>query len=297
MRNLHHGQSIELAVGQQIRSQGLFRVRVQCISGQVEVGLLGLRPLLNLTQLGIADLRDQAGQNALDRPGTLHVGMVVVMQNDRMQVHDAVIQRQQDVSEVHEGTRKPLDPLDVVVPKGTYSWPAGMLDKIASTLKPAGVLIPVRHRDNGLSVLLTQRSADLKHHAGQVSFPGGGMEDHDTDIVATALREAHEEVGIHPELVDIAGYLNPTPTITGFAVTPVIGFVHTSFELRVDPTEVEKAFEVPLEFLMTPANHQRYSVSYEGKARHFYAMPYGERYIWGATAGILRVMYERLYAE
>ncbi len=123
------------------------------------------------------------------------------------------------------GTQLPADPLDVVMPPGHRRWPQGMRQKLNVPLKPAGVLVPMIERDAGLSVLLTQRAPHLKHHAGQVSFPGGSMEAHDQDVLATALRETHEEVGIPPDDVDVIGYLRSMPTITGFAVTPVIGLV------------------------------------------------------------------------
>lgn len=185
------------------------------------------------------------------------------------------------------GTRQPADPLDVVAPHGTYSWPDGMLEKIASTLKPAGVLIPVRQHESGLSVLLTQRSAELKHHAGQVSFPGGRMEPSDTDIEATALRETHEEIGIRKEHVSIIGYLEPMPTVTGYAVTPVVGFVDGSVELVIDRTEVEYAFEVPLDFLTEPGNHRMVTREWQGLTFSMVEFHYKDQRIWGATAQML----------
>ena len=186
------------------------------------------------------------------------------------------------------GTRKPLDPLDVVVPRGTYSWPVGMLEKIASTLKPAGVLIPVRQHETGLSVLLTQRSADLKHHAGQVSFPGGRMEDSDADIEATALRETREEVGISEDEVAIIGYLETMPTVTGYAVTPVVGLVDGGVDLTIDRTEVEFAFEVPLPFLLDPANHRLVDREWQGLSFSMVEFHFDGKRIWGATAQMLR---------
>jgi 8-oxo-dGTP pyrophosphatase MutT (NUDIX family) len=185
------------------------------------------------------------------------------------------------------GTRKPLDPLDVVVPRGTYSWPAGMLEKIASTLKPAGVLIPVRQHETGLSVLLTQRSADLKHHAGQVSFPGGRMEESDADIEATALRETCEEVGISEDAVAIIGYLETMPTVTGYAVTPVVGLVDGGVNLTIDRTEVEFAFEVPLPFLLDPANHRLVHREWQGLSFSMVEFHFDGKRIWGATAQML----------
>ena len=184
-------------------------------------------------------------------------------------------------------TRKPSNPLDVVVPRGTYSWPLGMLEKIAATLKPAGVLIPVRRHEAGLSVLLTQRSADLKHHAGQVSFPGGRMEESDADIEITALRETREEIGISEEDVSIIGYLETMPTVTGYAVTPIVGFVDGSVPLEIDTTEVEYAFEVPLSFLTESANHRMVTREWQGLSFSMVEFHYEGQRIWGATAQML----------
>ena len=152
------------------------------------------------------------------------------------------------------GTRLPEDPTDVVLPPGSERWPADMRKQLTTGLTPAGVLIPVFERNGTLTVLLTQRSADLKHHAGQISFPGGRMETGDRDIAHTALREAHEEVGIRPEEVSVIGYLDPMPTVTGYAVTPVVGLVAGQAEVSVDHTEVEYAFEVPLTFFVDERN-------------------------------------------
>lgn len=185
------------------------------------------------------------------------------------------------------GTRKPTNPLDVVMPRGAYSWPHGMLDKIASTLKPAGVLIPVRQHDAGLAVLLTQRSADLKHHAGQVSFPGGRMEESDVDIEVTALRETREEIGIHEEQVSIIGYLETMPTVTGYAVTPVVGLVDGAVQPCIDTTEVEYVFEVPLAFLMESENHRMVTREWQGLSFSMVEFHYEGQRIWGATAQIL----------
>jgi 8-oxo-dGTP pyrophosphatase MutT (NUDIX family) len=185
------------------------------------------------------------------------------------------------------GSRKPLDPLDVVVPSGIYSWPAGMLDKIAATLTPAGVLVPVRRHDTGLTVLLTQRSAELKHHAGQVSFPGGRMEESDADIVATALRETREEVGIAENQVSIVGYLETMPTVTGYAVTPVVGLVEGSVDLEIDRTEVEYTFEVPLSFLLDSANHRLVQREWQGVSFSMVEFHYDGQRVWGATAQML----------
>ena len=162
-----------------------------------------------------------------------------------------------------------------------------MLEKIASTLKPAGVLIPVRQHETGLSVLLTQRSADLKHHAGQVSFPGGRMEESDPDIEATALRETREEVGISEDEVAIIGYLETMPTVTGYAVTPVVGLVDGRVDLTIDRTEVEFAFEVPLPFLLDPANHRLVDREWQGLSFSMVEFHFDGKRIWGATAQML----------
>lgn len=185
------------------------------------------------------------------------------------------------------GTRAPEDPIDVVMPSGSERWPSLVRERIAETLQPAGVLVPVIERAAGLSVLLTQRSAELKHHAGQVSFPGGRMEDADSDVVQTALRETHEEVGIPPEAVAVVGYLPPMPTVTGYAVTAVVGLVDEGVSLRIDRTEVEYAFEVPLAFLLDRRNAQALEREYRGRRIPTVEFHYEGERIWGATAHIL----------
>jgi len=184
-------------------------------------------------------------------------------------------------------TEKPSDPLDVVTPRGAYRWPQGMVEQIAATLRPAGVLIPVRSHPAGLTVLLTQRSAELNHHAGQVSFPGGRMEDADADIEATALRETHEEIGIAAEHVSIIGYLETMPTVTGYAVTPIVGLVDGSVELSLDKTEVEYAFEVPLAYLADAQNHRLVAREWQGLSFSMVEFHYEGQRIWGATAQML----------
>lgn len=185
------------------------------------------------------------------------------------------------------GTRMPDDPLAVDMTDISDRMPVNIVRELKDNLRPAGVLIPIIERQQSLRVLLTERSADLRHHAGQVSFPGGGMEIHDADIIATALREAHEEVGIQPHEVDVAGYLNPTPTVTGFAVTPVVGFVRETFTLQVDPVEVDTAFEVPLDFLMDYRNEEHSERDFQGTTVPVVTFYYGGHRIWGATAGML----------
>lgn len=162
-------------------------------------------------------------------------------------------------------------------------------------LAPAAVLIPVVARSE-LTVLLTQRTDSLKRHAGQIAFPGGRMEPTDSDPTATALREAHEEIGLDPSFVETLGYLDAYRTGTGFRIFPVVSLVREGFALTLDQHEVADAFEVPLAFLMDEANHRTETRFWRGQERRFYAMPFGQRYIWGATAGIMRNMHKRLFS-
>lgn len=185
-------------------------------------------------------------------------------------------------------TRAPADPLDVVMPLGSDQWPQGMRERLSATLTPAGVLIPlIDHGDSDISVLLTQRSAHLKTHAGQISFPGGRIEPDDRDITATALRETEEEVGIEQEGIAVIGYLDPMPTITGYAVTPVVGLISAGYELDIDTSEVEFAFEVPLEFLLEPGNRKRVRRDLHGSSVVMAEYHFEGKRIWGATAFIL----------
>lgn len=161
-------------------------------------------------------------------------------------------------------------------------------------LTPAAVLFPIVLRDDGHTVLLTQRTAHLRDHAGQISFPGGRVEAHDQSPVDTALRETEEEIGLSRERVEIVGFLPEYRTGTGFRVTPVVALVRPPFDLQPDPFEVAEIFEVPLAFLIDPANHQQHSLHYRGALRHYFAMPYGDYFIWGATAGMIRSLSERL---
>ncbi len=185
------------------------------------------------------------------------------------------------------GTRLPEDPTDVVLPPGSERWPADMRRQLSTALTPAGVLIPVFERGGVLAVLLTQRSADLKHHAGQISFPGGRMETGDRDIAHTALRETHEEVGIRPDEVSIIGYLDPMPTVTGYAVTPIVGLVTGQAEISIDHTEVEYVFEVPLAFFVDERNEMTSERDIHGWKVPIIEFQYDGQRILGATAHIL----------
>ncbi len=161
--------------------------------------------------------------------------------------------------------------------------------------RPAAVLVPLVRRDGGVTVLLTRRTAHLYDHAGQISFPGGRAE-FDESPAATALREAEEETGLPASHIQVLGALPEYVTVTGYRVTPIVGLVQAPFEFKLDDFEVAEIFEVPLEFFLDPANHLRHSVTQQGSLRHYYAMPYRQYYIWGATAGMLMNFYAFLTA-
>jgi 8-oxo-dGTP pyrophosphatase MutT (NUDIX family) len=161
----------------------------------------------------------------------------------------------------------------------------------------AAVLVPIVARPSGLTVLLTQRTAHLRDHPGQVSFPGGRCETGDASPVATALRESDEEVGIKPAQVGILGSLPDYFTSTGFRVTPVVGLVTPPLNLRLDDFEVAEVFETPLEFLLDAANYRQESLEYAGSKRTYWTVPWQEHFIWGATAGMLVSLRECLQAE
>ena len=163
--------------------------------------------------------------------------------------------------------------------------------------KPAAVLAPIVARAQGATVLLTQRTTRLRQHSGQIAFPGGKIDPQDESPVAAALREAWEEIGLHARHVDPLGYLDLYATGTGFRIFPLVAIVRPPFELTLNPEEVDEVFEVPLRFLMDPANHQLHTREADGVARHFHAMPWEGRFIWGATAGMLKNLHARLYCD
>lgn len=179
--------------------------------------------------------------------------------------------------------------------------PPNALEQLRASLPamrvPAAVLVPLVERAEGLSVLLTQRAETLKDHAGQVSFPGGRMEPGDADAWRGALREAHEEIGLAERFVEFAGYLPDHWVGTGFRVTPVVGFVNPGYELRIATAEVHDVFEVPLDYILNAANHVARTRVLGGVTLEVYDIPYRERNIWGATAGMLLTLRRLLQAH
>jgi 8-oxo-dGTP pyrophosphatase MutT (NUDIX family) len=183
-----------------------------------------------------------------------------------------------------------------IIPESGDPGTDRMLEIIAreQPVRPAAVLIPVVDHAEP-TVLLTQRSPHLNEHAGQIAFPGGKIDATDKSPRDAALREAEEEIGLDRSFVDPIGYLGVYGTGFGFRILPTVARVRPGFKLTINHSEVDDAFEVPLSFLMNPANHHLHSKEFRGMERSYYAMPFAERYIWGATAGILRVLYERIY--
>ena len=206
------------------------------------------------------------------------------------------------------GRAVPLDRLTPAALRARLAFPPPWQPEISTDARiaaltepprPAAVLIPLVAAEDKVSVLLTQRTAHLSDHAGQISFPGGRVEEHDADAVATALRESVEEIGLAASAIEVLGSLPLYVTATGFQITPVVGLIERPFSLDLDAFEVEEAFRVPLDFLMDPANHERRRIDVGGVARTFYAMPYTAArryYIWGATAAMLRNFYHLLRA-
>jgi 8-oxo-dGTP pyrophosphatase MutT (NUDIX family) len=184
---------------------------------------------------------------------------------------------------------------DVEVPR--YSdYDLNLPPKTPGNLRPAAVLVPLVERAEGLSVLLTQRTDHLHDHAGQISFPGGRVEPQDKGVVDAALRETEEEIGLGGKFIDVVGYLDDYETVTGYIITPVVAFVTPGFSLVIDNFEVADAFEVPLDFLLNPENHQIHMRMRRGLKRRYYVFEYQNRYIWGATAGMLMNLYRRIAA-
>ena len=181
---------------------------------------------------------------------------------------------------------------DSPAPVGDHDLDA--MPRSESPLTPAAVLVPLVARPAGFQVLLTQRTDHLHDHAGQVSFPGGRREHTDAGSVETALRETREEIGLAEDFIEVVGLLDDYETGTGFRVTPVVSFVSEGFTLALDSFEVAEVFEVPLDYLFDPANHQKRSRDFNGRRRSYYLFEYQDRIVWGATAGMLMNLYRRV---
>jgi 8-oxo-dGTP pyrophosphatase MutT (NUDIX family) len=193
--------------------------------------------------------------------------------------------------------RAKLDPLDQPAQgplRGDFEIDPNWRPADEAHLKPAAVLMPIVRRAGHLSVLFTQRAQDLATHAGQVSFPGGRMEAGETPVEA-ALRETEEEIGLERRFIEPIGAWSAYETGTGFRIIPIAGLVEPQFMLTLDPREVAETFEVPLEWLMDKANHEQREGNWRGRRSAYWVMPYENRFIWGATAGMIRALYERLY--
>jgi len=194
------------------------------------------------------------------------------------------------------GTSDPLEAAEVrAATRGDHDLNPGETPPSAA-LRPAAVLVPLIDRADGMTVLLTQRTAHLSAHAGQIAFPGGRIEQQDADAVAAALRETEEEVGLARELISVIGRLDTYVTGTGFEITPIVGIVRPRYTLAIDPNEVAEAFEVPLSYVLDNRNHNRTERESAGRTRVFFVLPYEGRNIWGATAGMLVNLAEVLNA-
>lgn len=192
------------------------------------------------------------------------------------------------------GTAPGGDPLQAWLTGRTPEQIAALRSHLPATLARAAVLVPIVERPGGLTILLTERASHLKNHPGQISFPGGRIEPRDPGPWEAALREAREEIGLEPGYVSLTGYLHDHLVLTGYLITPAVAFVRPGFELRLDRTEVEDAFEVPLEFVLDPANHIPAPRTFAGQTIMTYDIPYQGRHIWGATAGMLRSLCQAL---
>jgi len=192
-----------------------------------------------------------------------------------------------------------LDREDIVARLAANALPdwSSAVSAAQPCLVPAAVLVPLVPRERGFTVLLTRRNEHLRDHAGQISFPGGRIEPDDPSPEAAALREAEEEVGLRPGEVEVIGRLGRYRTGTGFLVHPVVGIVDPVAKVRAEPAEVAEVFEVPLEFFLDSDNHRPHVIQHDGRRHRYYAMPYREYYIWGATAGILHGLYKILAGD
>jgi 8-oxo-dGTP pyrophosphatase MutT (NUDIX family) len=198
------------------------------------------------------------------------------------------------IEERLKDSRPPTDPASAVPAGFSAEVDAAVRQYFPASPAAAAVLVPIVDRDDGLTVLLTQRASHLKNHAGQISFPGGRLESTDEGPLAAALRETEEEIGLSRQHVTFTGYLEPHLVLTGFWVTPVVGFVQPGFELQLDRSEVESTFEVPLLHILDPANHKGRERMLGTTKVLVHDIPYGEHHIWGATAGMLMSLYRLL---
>jgi 8-oxo-dGTP pyrophosphatase MutT (NUDIX family) len=204
------------------------------------------------------------------------------------------LSRRSDVERLRDRVERALATPRDAMPGSDYDLNPGMRADAPAQLTAAGVLVPIVDRPDGATILLTRRSDHLRDHAGQMSFPGGRVEQGDRDAVAAALREAEEEIGLAPRHVEVIGTLDRYETRTGFIITPAVAVIEPGFDLKIDTFEVAEVFEVPLDFVLDARNHQRQSRVWRGAERHFYVLPYGRHYIWGATAGMLVGLSKRL---
>lgn len=201
------------------------------------------------------------------------------------------------MDDIESRLRARLDPVDAIAAHArgdrdlNPEWPTPE----GVVMREAAVLAPIVKRADGWTMLFTQRAHETPAHPGQISFPGGRVEPNDADAVATALRETEEEIGLARSFIEPLGGFDRYETGTGFRITPIVGLIEPRFTLTLNPREVAEAFEAPLAFLFDPANHERRSGEWRGRKGHYWVMPYENRFIWGATAGMIRALYERLY--
>ncbi len=201
------------------------------------------------------------------------------------------------VRRVGERSRRLASGLPVATPPIGSDFSLNGVVAMPEAWRPASVLVPLVRREPAITVLLTQRTEDMPSHAGQIAFPGGRRQAEDIDATATALRETEEEVGLTRDFIEVIGPMDQYRTGTGYEITPIVGIVTPGFTMRADPREVADVFEVPLDHFLDERNHRIDSRVWQGRERRYYAMPYGERYIWGATAGMLKNLHFILTAS
>ena len=195
------------------------------------------------------------------------------------------------VRRISERSRRLASGLPVAQPPIGSDFSLSGVVPMPETWRAASVLVPLVRREAGITVLLTQRTEDMPSHAGQIAFPGGRRQVEDIDATATALRETEEEVGLTRDFIDVIGPVDQYRTGTGYEITPIVGIIRPGFTPHADPREVADVFEVPLDHFLDERNHRIDSRVWQGRERRYYAMPYGERYIWGATAGMLKNLH------